>query len=187
MILYFVPLYLEGMAQNWELILFFVGVLLIILEIFVFPGFGVSGILGIICIITSLSFAMIDNDMLYNFDGSFSINPVLRPFAIVILSIFFSIALTIWLASNILTNKRFSRIVLHTSLEGSKGFISVDKESLSSLVGLEGVVATDLKPVGTIEIGGKRYQAKINYGYASKGSIVIVMEDKEGYLVVRSL
>ena len=55
------------------------------------------------------------------------------------------------------------------------------------MIGLEGSVATDLKPVGTVEINGKRYQAKINYGFASKGDIIIVMEDREGYLLVRHL
>jgi len=37
-ILYFSPLYLEGMAENWELIVFILGILLIMAEIFVIPG-----------------------------------------------------------------------------------------------------------------------------------------------------
>ena len=46
--LYFTPLYLDGFVQNWEIIVFLLGILLIVLEVFVFPGFGISGILGIL-------------------------------------------------------------------------------------------------------------------------------------------
>ena len=38
-LLYFAPLYLEGMAENWELIVFIVGIILIMVEIFAIPGF----------------------------------------------------------------------------------------------------------------------------------------------------
>lgn len=41
-VLYFAPLYLEGVAQNWELLLFVVGLLLLAVEIFVLPGFGIA-------------------------------------------------------------------------------------------------------------------------------------------------
>ena len=46
-VLYFAPLYLEGVAQNWELLLFVVGLLLLAVEIFVLPGFGIAGVAGI--------------------------------------------------------------------------------------------------------------------------------------------
>ena len=52
-ILYFVPYYLNGLAANWEIILFFVGVVLLIVEIFIIPGFGIAGISGIILMVGS--------------------------------------------------------------------------------------------------------------------------------------
>ncbi|MCG8384573.1 MAG: nodulation protein NfeD, partial [Cytophagales bacterium] len=66
-ILYFVPYYLNGLAENWEIIAFFIGVSLIAVEVFVIPGFGVAGILGITLTIGSLVLVMINND---NFDFS---------------------------------------------------------------------------------------------------------------------
>ena len=50
--LYFSPLYLEGLAANWEIILFVIGVALLGVEIFVIPGFGVAGVSGIVFIIS---------------------------------------------------------------------------------------------------------------------------------------
>jgi len=52
-VLYFAPLYLEGLAAHWEVIVFLVGLILIAVEIFVIPGFGIVGLLGITCIIVS--------------------------------------------------------------------------------------------------------------------------------------
>jgi membrane-bound serine protease (ClpP class) len=60
-ILYFAPLYIDGLAASWEIILFAIGVILIILEIFVIPGFGVAGISGIGLVIFGLTMSMIDN------------------------------------------------------------------------------------------------------------------------------
>jgi membrane-bound serine protease (ClpP class) len=62
MILYFIPYYLTGLAQNWEIAVFVVGCILLLVEIFVIPGFGVFGILGIIGILTGLTLGMIPND-----------------------------------------------------------------------------------------------------------------------------
>ena len=50
--------FLIGLAQWWEIALFFLGILLIALEVFVIPGFGVAGVSGIICCLIGL-FAMI--------------------------------------------------------------------------------------------------------------------------------
>ena len=54
LVLYLVPYYLNGLAENWEIIAFFVGLGLISLEIFVIPGFGVAGFAGITLTILSL-------------------------------------------------------------------------------------------------------------------------------------
>src|SRR5690606_26508366 len=61
-VLFFAPLYLQGLAEIWEIALFFVGVILIILEILVIPGFGVPGIAGIICIIAGLTVSLVATD-----------------------------------------------------------------------------------------------------------------------------
>ena len=47
LVLYLVPYYLSGLAQYWEIIALFVGILLLMAEIFVIPGFGVAGVAGL--------------------------------------------------------------------------------------------------------------------------------------------
>jgi membrane-bound serine protease (ClpP class) len=53
--------YLTGLAQWWEVALFAVGLLLLALEIFVIPGFGVAGILGILFCVVGLLAILIAN------------------------------------------------------------------------------------------------------------------------------
>ena len=37
--LYFLPLFIGGTAESWEILIFFVGIILLIFELFVIPGF----------------------------------------------------------------------------------------------------------------------------------------------------
>src|SRR5690606_12970746 len=66
LILYLVPYYLNGLAENWEVIALFIGVALLAIEIFVIPGFGVAGVSGIALIVLSLILIMLNNDF-FNF------------------------------------------------------------------------------------------------------------------------
>ena len=101
-VLYFAPLYLEGVAQNWELILFIIGLVLLAVEIFVLPGFGIAGVAGIVAVILGLSFAAIDNDLLRHLPtGEITVSWILQPILIVI------IAATAALIGGLLLSKRF--------------------------------------------------------------------------------
>ena len=182
-VLYFVPLYLEGFVQNWEIIFFILGLVLLALEVFVIPGFGVTGVCGIILVIVTLAFAMIDNNIVFNAEG-INLTPLVKPFAIVLVSTTTMLFLSVYFAAKLFPTKAFSHIALKTDLlsGGKEGFVGVEKESLQTLVGMKGVVATDLKPSGTVEIDGKRYQAQIDFGYASKGEIVEITRHEGGRL-----
>ena len=53
--------FLIGMANWWEIAVFFIGLGLLILEIFVIPGFGIAGIAGVLLIFFSLVAMMVSN------------------------------------------------------------------------------------------------------------------------------
>lgn len=53
--------YLTGMANWVEVALFVIGLILLVIEIFVLPGFGVAGLLGIACILAGLFGMLIKN------------------------------------------------------------------------------------------------------------------------------
>lgn len=181
-ILYFVPLYLEGLVQNWEIIFFFLGLALLAMEVFVLPGFGIAGTSGCALVVITLAFAMIDNDVVFR-GGSWNLRPLVQPFAIVLTSTTTMLFLSVFLLSRLFPTRAFSHIALKTSLSsGKEGFVGVEKDSLDPLVGRDAVVATDLKPHGTVSLDGKSYQAQLQAGFASKGEIVEILGHEGGRL-----
>ncbi|MDD4058089.1 MAG: nodulation protein NfeD [Bacteroidales bacterium] len=184
-LLYFAPLYLEGLAENWEILLFVAGILLIMAEIFVIPGFGVAGISGIIITITALVFAMVDNNLFY-FEGTINFSVVLKPLSIVLLSGFSSLLVSIWLAGKILPGSSFSHLSLKTKLDSRSGYVGVE-DNLQIMVGKVVIAASSLRPAGKIEIEGRWYEATLEYGMANKGDKLIITKFEGGRLYCERL
>lgn len=180
-VLYFSPLYIVHLAQNWEIALFIVGLVLLALELFVIPGFGVAGILGIAAILVSLTFAAIDNSELFRFDGTFDAKPVLWPFGEVVIAFAVSVFAGIWLVGKLYPTRAFNEVALRQSLTGEEGFIGV-KTGLQHLIGRDARVFTDLKPAGKVEIDGKLYEATVDVGYIPKGTPVRIVRAEQGRL-----
>lgn len=171
-VLYFSPLYIEGLAQNWEIIVFFMGILLILAEIFLIPGFGVAGISGIILIITGLTFSMIDNDLFY-YQGKINFIVLIKPVSIVLLSAFLSLTGSLFLAGRVFNSNVLPGISLKTVLKDDDGFIGVEN-NFAQLIGKEAKVLTHMRPSGKVEIEGEWYEATMENGMADKGDKVIV-------------
>lgn len=181
-IFYFAPLYMDGLAQNWEVIVFVLGFILLFLEVLVFPGFGIAGISGILCMITGLTAALVDNNL---FEFQFSQMEVLVvPFATVSLSIFFAVFISIVLSKKIGNKGSFMEFAaLNTTQNTDFGYVGVPIE-LASLVGSTGVAETVLRPSGKIRIQQKQFDAKCTYGFIEKGASVKVVGFESGQLYV---
>lgn len=117
-LLYFAPLYLEGLAGNWEIIVFIIGVILLLLEIFVIPGFGVAGISGIILIVTALVFAGIDK-VSFEFAGDFA-QAIIRSLFLVVSSAVIALFFSMWLGAKFLGSKRWA-FALHAEQRRRRG------------------------------------------------------------------
>lgn len=182
-LLYFAPLYVEQLAVSWEILLFVVGLLLIALEIFVIPGFGVAGITGIIAVVAALAFAMIDNAELFRWDGTLNLQPLLRPVATVILSLTAAVFGSVWLVRRLYNTRSFDAIALRQEMKAEDGFTGV-VSGLEHLIGEELTVFADLKPAGKVKAAdGRVYEAILAFGgYAEKGSPVRVIRAEQGRL-----
>ena len=167
-LLYFTPLYLTGYAQNWEVLLFVLGLILIVFEIFVIPGFGVAGISGIILVFTALILAMVGN-IHFDFSG-LSLRQLFRAIMVVFAGIGMGLALIIYMSSRIGKPGIFSRVALVSDQEG---YVSVPMEPLT-LVGQTGIASTVLRPSGKIRIGDQHYDAVSMKGFIEKGDEVVV-------------
>ena len=104
-LLYFAPLYLEGLANHWEILLFVIGIVLVMIEIFAIPGFGVTGVSGIVLIITGLTLSMVGNIGPGTFDYDFSL--LTRSFFVVIISFFLALIVSFFLTKKLFTTTSF--------------------------------------------------------------------------------
>ncbi|WP_420387800.1 NfeD family protein [Roseivirga sp.] len=182
LILYLVPHYLSGLAANWEIAVFFVGLVLIALEVFVIPGFGVAGIAGIICTVGSLIFMMLGND-LFNFDYVPG-EEITKAATAVGLGVFGSILLLIVFGYRITQSKMFDRVALVTTQKKDDGYIATYYKE--DLVGKEGKAVTILRPSGRIEINDEIYDAYTRGEYVEEGTQVVVVSQQGTSLQVRT-
>ena len=184
-LLYFAPLYLEGAAENWHLIVFVLGIILVMVEIFAIPGFGVTGVLGIIGIVTGLAFVMIDKIVFRFGPSGDGIREVVAAFAIVVLSTLLSFIFSLWLSRKLFApNRLFGSLALETSANQADGFVSFDTAKLSSLVGKSGIAHTVLRPSGKVIIDDDVYPAVAETGFIARGTPVKVRREEQGQIYV---
>ncbi len=180
---YFAPLYLEGMASHWEIILFVMGLALLAVEIFAIPGFGLAGVLGIVFIISGLAFAMVGNQG-PDFTGV-PLTEVGRAFLIVIIAFFLSLSLSMYTSAKLLTSKgRLGNILaLNTVQDTMAGYSSINVK-MRDLMGKTGTAYTILRPSGKVEIEDDVYDATALTGYIDKGEQVKVVKYETSQIFV---
>lgn len=184
-LLYFAPLYLEGMAENWHLVVFIIGIILVMVEIFALPGFGVTGVLGIIGIVTGLVFVMIDKIVFRFGSTGDGIKEVITAFSIVSISMLSSFLLSLWLSRKLFSpNRLFGSLALETSENRSEGYVSFDTEKQRSLIGRRGTAHTVLRPSGKVIIGDDVYPAVAETGFITRGAAIVVRREEQGQLYV---
>ena len=181
--LFFAPLYLQGLAENWEIALVILGVILLALEIFVIPGFGIAGILGIIFVLCGLALSMVENDFL---DFTFTKPGVLMTsFLIVIGAMFGAVALMFLMGKNIMNSSMFRRLVLEDEQRADVGYTSSPQKV--DLLQKTGIARTVLRPSGKIEIEGVWYDAVALDGFIDAGETIYVEKHENYNLFVRKI
>ncbi|MGL5318886.1 MAG: NfeD family protein [Bacteroidales bacterium] len=183
-ILYFAPLYIDGMAANWEIIIFIVGIILLVVEIFIIPGFGIFGISGIICIVGGLILAMLDN-VIFSFDNV-SNEDLAKALVTVLIGFLSGGVLLLYLASRIGKKGMFKKLALNTIQENDKGYISVDPE-LKNYMGKTGIASTVLRPSGKIRIGDEQLDAVSIDGFIEALTPVVVVKQESAQLYVKKI
>lgn len=177
-VLYFAPLYMDGLAQNWEILVFVLGLLLLGLEIFVIPGFGVAGISGLVFIFAGLTMGLLNNTN-FNFD-QVAPGDAGRAGFTVLVGLVLSFGLIIWLSDKIGSKGMLKKMALEADLEKA-----VASPTLHELVGREGKAATVLRPSGKVEIDGETYDGVSESGFIERGKAVRVVrfENAQVYVV----
>lgn len=183
-LLYFAPLYLEGLAENWEILIFVAGVALLLVEIFAIPGFGVAGIGGISLMISGLALSLVGNVM-FDFSG-IGFVPIFKSFAFVIFIFFISLLFAIWLSQKLLTSAPLGFLALQQVQKKDEGYVSVSSE-MATLMGAEGEAYSILRPSGKVMIEGQIYDAVADSSWIQKGAKVKVVKQEATQIYVKEV
>lgn len=173
--LFFGSHYIVKLAGIGELILLVAGIVLLLLEIFVIPGFGMAGFAGAALILVSLFFSLVGN-----MPGRDDFNTAMYTLGWTFL---FTVSAGVLLIRFLPRSNLFHRLSMSMVESASSGFSSAD--TATGLIGKTGVALSDLRPAGKAEIEGKRMDVVTEGGYIEKGKTVIVSEVYGARVVVR--
>ena len=172
--LFFGSHYIVNLAGWGEIILFVFGVTMLLIEVFVIPGFGIVGTIGIISIVASLYLSLVGRFMpTTDFISGAKVLAIafISSFVIILVALRFQPKFT-----------PFQRLVLNTTEDVNDGFRSAPGE-YESLLGKEGVAVTLLRPAGTALIDGEKVSVVTEGDYIEQNSRIRVTK-VEGYRIV---
>lgn len=187
--------YLVGLANWVEVALFIIGLLLLIVEIFVLPGFGIAGFLGITCLLLGLFGMLIKNppDKVpwpqTQFDWQLFKDGVMG------ISIgFIGFFILAWLLAKYLPRLRFlSGFVLLPAMAktGREYEISMtappQAEEISVKLGDRGEVVSTLRPTGKAKFANAIVDVVAEGEFLDKGTAVEIIEIHGNRAVVKQI
>lgn len=173
---------LLGTVDSLELILFVLGLVLLILEIFVIPGFGVAGVSGIALIVGSLVLSM-QGFVFPDFEWQRDL--FRRNILVVSLSTVSSIIIFGILAYSLPQMKLFNRLTLSAAQSAEEGFTVQTKEEESKFLGKRGFTITKLRPVGKAEFDGEPLYVETEGEFVESGQQVEIIEVSGNRMIVR--
>lgn len=173
-----------GLSGHEPALFFFIGFLLVIIDLFFLPGFFMLAVPGALLMLGSLLWGMSDiwPDQPIPWDSNFLIKPLTN----LLIGIAGSIALFAMLLRFMPSGGLWGKMVLESAI-GGETTISSTARSESSLIGAQGLAVTALYPSGQIEINGKRYDARLALGTVPPGTPVRVTGKSEFELKVEAV
>jgi membrane-bound serine protease (ClpP class) len=178
-VLFFWAHFLNNMANSLEIVLFLLGLGLLAVEIFVLPGFGVTGVTGAILLVTSLVLA-----------SQTSSTP--EPGSLLTVA-----AALVVVVGGILTFGRYlprmpllNRFVLAPAEDpvrdaGASNVAGFDDERGAELVGRYGVAVSPLRPAGRMELDGRYYDVVSQGAFIEPGTVVEIVQVSQNRILVR--
>ena len=183
----FLGSYVAGLSGHEPMLVFALGLVLVAVEFFVFPGVIVFALTGLVLMLGSLVWSMADLWPNEPMSVAWSGDAFVAPLANLGLGIAIAIGLALALARFIPRGWFFARLAVSGESVGaaqSAGLPASIMTRADSLVGQRGIAATGLYPSGQVEIDGRRFEARLEVGSAPAGTRVVVRRRTDFGLIV---
>ena len=173
-----------GLSGHEAALVFFIGFALVMIDLFFIPGFFLLAIPGALLMLGSLLWGMSDvwPDQPIEWNSDFLYTPLLN----LILGLGGAILIFALLLRFMPRGGMWGKMVLATAIGGETTDSSTAR-SEPTLIGATGHAVTALFPSGQIEIGGKRYDARLSLGTVPPGTAVKVVSVGEFDLKVEAI
>lgn len=175
-----------GQFTMLAILLFILGLVLLAVEIFIIPGFGVTGISGILLVVVSLALVTLEK-MPETSEDWLSLATTLTTFTFSLLG---SIVIAIAIAAFLPHIPYANRLMLPPPGEGddvNDDSEAVDTESLAKLLGAIGIAETPLRPAGKARFGDDYLDVVSEAEYITPGNRVQIIEIEGNRIVVKQV
>ena len=170
--------YIVRLATMTDLLIVFVGVLLLLVEVFLIPGFGLAGLSGIGILLWGLYELLLPDVPV----GHEIHSMVLTGFTIGIIGGIIGFILLF----KLMTKTEFwQKLTSPNVQEKEKGYSS--SIGLEDLTGEEGITDTDLRPSGWVNVGDQRIFVVTEGSYINKNEKVKILSVDGNRVVVRKI
>lgn len=189
LLLVFASNYVAGLAGHEAVLIFFLGLIFLGLELFVFPGMVFPAFFGVALILGALMWSMADIWPSGPSGVDFEPAVLLQPLQDLIIGLLIALVGAVLVWRFLPKSWYYDMLVLSGGVASADpvtagGGSSLDKGSELPEIGSEGSAATDLHPMGEVTIGGKRYQATLGLGSLERGSPIKVVGYRNFALLV---
>ncbi len=196
--LFFFGHYVAGSLAGQETfvvaLVFVIGMILIGVELFAAPGTVVPGLLGFVCVMLALVYAMSGWEVAppagetpSAAGSTFNLATYATGFRNFALGATGAAVLITMLALWLPALRPFRALVLEAAAGGTAGDAPAAKAAAKAHVGDTGITRSALRPYGTVEIGGDLVEATIEGDYAQSGTPVRVCEVRGEKIVVEAV
>ncbi len=172
-----------GLTDVIDIVLIVSGLILLLVELFILPGFGIAGVAGFACILSGTYLALVDAPIpQYSWDYD-RLNDVTYSFALALVTFFVFVAATWRLLPR---TPLYDRLVMAGTQQVGEGYVAQTAEDMKAALGLRGTTITMLRPAGSGRFDGKKLRIVSRGEYIGKNvSVEIVEVEGNRYVVER--
>ncbi len=177
----FLSNYVAGFSGHEPLLLFAIGLVMVVVELIFFPGVAIVAVAGLVLMLGSLVWAMADLWPGVPLTTAWSGDAFVAPLQNLSLGLVLAVVMAVALARFLPKGFLWDRMVVSAAGTG-QNYMRDDRPA--GLAGQEGIAVTALLPTGQVEIGGRRYEARVAVGSLAAGTRVKVQGHSDFGLIV---
>lgn len=181
----FLSNYVAGLSGHEPMLVFFLGFVMVLVELIFFPGIVVMAVGGLALMLASLLWSMAD--IWPNEPVTVNGDLLLLPLRDLGLGLLVAVALALIFARFIPKGWFFTRLAVTSPVAGAAQLAGAAPEigaAADSLIGRTAIASTGLYPSGQVEIDGRRFEARLEVGAAPPGTRVVVRRKNDFGLIV---